>query len=215
MCANYRPSAREELMAFPLPPPDFDYGEAYPGSIVPIVTNFAPRMWVPASFGLIPSWAKDAKITRSTYNARTETVGEKPSFRDAWRRGQLCIIPASAIYEPCYESGKAIRWRIERADGKPMGIAGIWERGIKAEGLPSWSMSMLTINADGHPVMQRFHKPADEKRSVVILPDDAWGDWLRARSEEAARGLLRPIEADLLRVQPDPLLVARATDSLF
>jgi putative SOS response-associated peptidase YedK len=215
MCANYRPSAREELMALPLPPPDFDYGEAYPGSIVPIVTNFAPRMWVPASFGLIPSWAKDAKITRSTYNARTETVGEKPSFRDAWRRGQLCIIPASAIYEPCYESGKAIRWRIERADGKPMGIAGIWERGIKESGLPSWSMSMLTINADGHPVMQRFHKPADEKRSVVILPDDAWGDWLRARSEAAARAMLRPTEADLLRVQPDPLLVARATDSLF
>ena len=85
-------------MALPLPPPDFDYGEAYPGSIVPIVTNFAPRMWVPASFGLIPSWAKDAKITRSTYNARTETVGDKPSFRDAWRRGQLCIIPAGASY---------------------------------------------------------------------------------------------------------------------
>ena len=183
--------------------------------VVPIVTNFAPRMWVPASFGLIPSWAKDAKITRSTYNARTETVGEKPSFRDAWRRGQLCIIPASAIYEPCYESGKAVRWRIERADGKPMGIAGIWERGIKAEGFPAWSMSMLTINADGHPVMQHFHKPADEKRSVVILPDDAWGDWMRARSEEAARELLRPTEADLLRVQPDPLSVARATDSLF
>lgn len=215
MCANYRPSAREELRSLPLLPPDFDYGEAYPGSIVPIVTNFAPRMWVPASFGLIPSWAKDAKITRSTYNARTETLGEKPSFRDAWRRGQLCIIPASAIYEPCYESGKAIRWRIERADGKPMGIAGIWERGIKAEGFPSWSMSMLTINADGHLVMQRFHRPADEKRSVVILPDDAWGDWLRTRSEAAARELLRPTEADLLRVQPDPPHVVRATDSLF
>lgn len=96
-----------------------------------------------------------------------------------------------------------------------MGIAGIWERGIKAEGFPSWSMSMLTINADGHLVMQRFHKPADEKRSVVILPEDAWGDWLRARSDEAARGLLRPIEADLLRVLPDPPQVARATDSLF
>lgn len=160
-------------MNLPLPPPDFDYGEAYPGSIVPIVTNFAPRMWVPASFGLIPSWAKDAKITRSTYNARTESLAEKPSFQDAWRRGQLCIIPARAIYEPCYESGRAIRWRIERADDKPMGIAGIWERRIKEDGLPSWSMSMLTINVDGHPVMQRFHRPGEEKRSMVILPDDA------------------------------------------
>lgn len=130
MCANYRPSSREALLAFPLPPPDFAYGEAYPGSVVPVVTNFAPRMWVPACFGLIPSWAKDAKVARTTYNARSETVGEKPSFRHAWEHGQLCIIPADAIYEPCYESGKAVRWRIERADGRPMGIAGIWERRI-------------------------------------------------------------------------------------
>lgn len=202
-------------MTLPLPPPDFDYGEAYPGSIVPIVTNFASRMWVPASFGLIPGWAKDAKIIRSTYNARTETVGGKPSFRDAWRRSQLCIIPARAIYEPCYESGRAIRWRIERADDKPMGIAGIWERRVKEDGLPSWSMSMLTINVDGHPVMQRFHRPGEEKRSVVILPDDAWGDWLRARSEEAARAMFGPTDAGFLRVQPDPQPVARATDSLF
>jgi len=80
MCANYRPSAREELMALPLPPPDFDYGEAYPGSIVPIVTNFAPRMWVPVSFGLIPSWAKDAKITRPERD-QTSVVGGRQSWR--------------------------------------------------------------------------------------------------------------------------------------
>ncbi|MBS0357526.1 MAG: SOS response-associated peptidase family protein [Proteobacteria bacterium] len=204
MCANYRPSSREALLAFPLPPPDFAYGEAYPGSVVPIVTNFAPRVWVPACFGLIPAWAQDAKIARSTYNARTETLGEKPSFRDAWTRGQLCIIPAEAIYEPCYESGKAVRCRIERADGRPMGIAGIWERRIKDDGLPSWSMSMLTINADGHPVMGRFHKPEDEKRSVVILPDEAWGDWLRSKSEAVASSMLAMFEPELVRVAADP-----------
>ena len=76
MCANYRPSTPESLKSFPLPPPDFAYGEAYPGSVVPIVTNFAPRQWVPASFGLMPGWARDAKILRSTYNARTETLAD-------------------------------------------------------------------------------------------------------------------------------------------
>lgn len=181
MCANYRPSTREALAAFPLPPPDF-----------------APRLWVPACFGLIPGWAKDTKITRSTYNARSETVGEKPSFRHAWKHRQLCIIPANSIFEPCYETGKAVRWRIEREDGKPMGLAGIWERSLKDDGRPSWSFSMLTINADNDPVFRRFHKPEDEKRSVVILPDDAWGDWLRCKSEgEAARSWLclpRPSE---------------------
>ncbi len=191
MCANYRPSSSEALAAFPLPPPDFSYGEAYPGSIVPVVTNFAPRMWVPACFGLIPSWAKDVKIARSTYNARSETVAEKPSFRNVWKRGQLCIIPADAIYEPSYETGRAVRWRIERTDGKPMGIAGLWERQFKDDGLRLWSMTMLTINADNDPVFTRFHKPDDEKRSVVILPDDAWGDWLRCKSDIEARALLK------------------------
>ncbi len=204
MCANYRPASRDALSAFPLPPPDFPYAEAYPGSIVPIVSNFAPREWVPACFGLVPGWAKDARIVRSTYNARAETVGEKPSFRDAWRHGQLCIIPASEIYEPCYESGKAVRWRIARADGKPMGIAGIWVQREEAGELPKWSMSMLTINADNDPVMQRFHKPEDEKRSVVILPDDLWGNWLRAKSEQDAREMLRLYPADALSVEASP-----------
>lgn len=190
MCANYLPPTTEVFKNFPLPPPDFAYTEAFPGSIVPIVTNFAPRLWVPACFGLIPPWAKDTKIVRSTYNARAETVGEKPSFRNAWNRGQLCIIPAESIFEPFYGTGKAVRWKIERADGKPIGIAGIWERRIKSDGLPSWSMSMLTINADTHPVMKRFHKPGDEKRSVVMLPDKAWGNWLRCKSVMDAQSML-------------------------
>lgn len=208
MCANYRPASREALAALPLPPPDFAYAEAYPGSVVPIVTNFAPRLWVPAAFGLVPGWAKDAKIMRSTYNARTETLGDKPSFRHAWQRGQLCIIPAEVLFEPCYETGKSVRWAIRRADGKPMGIAGLWERSLREDGQlgeqASWSMTMLTINADGHPLMQRFHKPDDEKRSVVILPDAAWGDWLRAKSEAAARKLLQPFDPGKFDAEPAP-----------
>lgn len=186
MCANYRPASREALSALPLPPPGFGYAEAYPGSVVPVVTNFAPRQWVPAIFGLVPAWAHDLKIIRSTYNARAETLGEKPSFRHAWQHGQLCIIPAEVLFEPCYETGKSVRWAIKRADGKPMGIAGLWERKEDEAGEAHWSMTMLTINADGHPLMQRFHKPGDEKRSVVILPDEAWGRL--AASEVRKRG---------------------------
>jgi len=204
MCANYRPASREALAALPLPPPDFGYGEAYPGSVVPVVTNFAPRQWVPALFGLVPAWAHDLKIIRSTYNARSETLGEKPSFRHAWQRGQLCIIPAEVLFEPRYETGKSVRWAIRRADGKPMGIAGLWERKADEAGEPHWSMTMLTINADGHPLMQRFHKPGDEKRSVVILPDEAWGDWLRAKSESAARGFFRGFDSGAFVAEPAP-----------
>lgn len=204
MCANYRPASPEALAALPLPPPDFGYGEAYPGSVVPVVTNFAPRQWVPAVFGLIPTWANDLKIIRSTYNARSETLGEKPSFRHAWQRGQLCIIPAEVLFEPCYESGKAERWSIRRRDSKPMGIAGLWEHNANEGGELMWSMTMLTINADEHPLMARLHKPGDEKRSVVILPDDAWGDWLRAKSERAARAFFRGFDSHAYLAEPSP-----------
>lgn len=199
MCANFTPATPQQLATFPLAPPDFAYGEAYPGAVVPIVTNFAPRVWVPACFGLIPAWARDAKIARSTYNARTETLGEKPSFRNAWTRGQLCIIPVAALYEPCYQAGRAERWQISREGARPMGVAGLWERVVQRDGQLVWSMTMLTVNAEGHTLFGRFHKPGDEKRAVVILPDGAWGAWLRARSQDAARALLTLAEpADLI-----------------
>ncbi len=99
----------------------------------------------PAMFGMAPHWA-DVKLARQTYNARTETVGSKPSFRSAWKRKQFCIIPAANFFEPNYETGKPVRWRIERADGGPVAIAGIWEYRPADQLL---SFSMLTINADG------------------------------------------------------------------
>ncbi|MDN2701194.1 SOS response-associated peptidase family protein [Janthinobacterium sp. SUN100] len=56
----------------------------------------------PAMFGMVPHWA-DHKLARQTYNARTEAVARKPSFRSAWKRKQFCIIPAANFFEPNYE----------------------------------------------------------------------------------------------------------------
>ncbi|MDB5772473.1 MAG: response-associated peptidase, partial [Burkholderia sp.] len=64
--------------------------------------------------GMVPHWA-DIKLARQTYNARTETVASKPSFRNAYKRGQFCVLPVSSFYEPSYESGKAARWEIANA----------------------------------------------------------------------------------------------------
>lgn len=137
------------------------------------------------SFGLIPHWATDTKIARQTYNARTETVASKPSFRDAWKKSQHCIIPAEAIYEPDWRSGKAIPTRISRIDGEPMGIAGLWSGWRSPKGEILYSFTMLTINADQHPLMNHFHKPTDEKRMVVILPEARYSDWLCANLESS------------------------------
>lgn len=197
MCSNYTPSRREELERYQLSLPTFEYGEAYPGRIGPTLTNELPGEWVPAVFGLLPHWA-DLKLVRSTYNARTETVAERASFRNAWRKRQLCVVPAECIFEPCYETGSAVRWRIERADRRPMMLAGLFEHVVK-EGRPSeWSMTMLTINAENHPLMSRFHAPGKEKRSVVVLEDDQIESWLGARAEDDVRQMLQLFDPEIM-----------------
>ena len=157
------------------------------------------REAVVGRFGLIPHWSKDDKISRHTYNARSETVMEKPSFRDAWRKSRHCIIPAAGIYEPDWRSGKAVATRIEAHDGEPLGIAGLWSAWRSPTGEVVSSFTMLTINADSHPLVRNFHRPEDEKRMVVILAPDCFDAWLSAKPEQSARFLI-PYPADQLRV---------------
>lgn len=132
------------------------------------------REALPGQFGLIPHWATDTTIARHTFNARSETVATKPSFRHAWRNDQRCIIPAEAFYEPDWRSGKAVTTRITRADDESMGIAGFWSSWKSSKGEFVQSFTMLTINADGHQLMNQFHKPTDEKRMVVVLPEGSY-----------------------------------------
>ena len=152
-------------------------------------------------FGLIPHWAADASISRRTYNARSETAASKPSFRDAWQRGQRCIIPAEAFFEPDWRSGKAVPTRIARADGKPAGIAGLWSRWKSPQGELIHSYAMLTINADAHPLLRQYHKPADEKRMIVLLPEGAYDYWLTVPADQAM-AFMQPYPADQLSAQP-------------
>jgi putative SOS response-associated peptidase YedK len=149
------------------------------------------------AFGLIPHWAKDTKIARQTYNARSETAHEKNSFRDAWRLNRHCIIPAEAIFEPDWRSGKAVATRIVRTDGKPMGIAGLWTGWKQPNGEILRSFTMLTVNADEHPFMRNYHKPEDEKRMVVILQDEEYDAWLSSPADES-RYFLRQFPAELM-----------------
>lgn len=217
MCANYLPSRRDSIERhFGVAAPLTDYPEeAYPGYLAPIVRlsdDGSDEMEsVAACFGMVPQWA-DMKLARQTYNARSETVASKPSFRHAFTKRQFCIIPAAAIYEPSYETGRAVRWKIEHAQHEPLGIAGIWE--WRAHGGPNdqplVSFSMLTINADQHPLMRRFHKPDDEKRMVVVIAPDRYQDWLHASAENAA-DFFQPIAAEELAAQAAPRAAAKKT----
>ena len=193
MCSHYE-SIKEPIqftLEFGLDMPEggkVDVWPCYPSSFIrrPALADVGDdavpkREALLGLFGLVPHWAKEATYGRRTYNARSETVQEKPTFRDAWRKGQHCIIPAEAIYEPDWRSGKAKATRIQRADGKPMGIAGLWDDCTLSSGEKIYSFTMLTLNADDHTFMQNFHKTEDEKRMVTILPEESYDAWLQAK----------------------------------
>lgn len=194
MCAVYTPTVRQDWVhaTFGVDLPAAG-AEVYPGHQGMIVVRSRRDERTAAglaTFGLIPPWARDTKIARHTYNARLETVAEKPSYRDAWRDAHWAIVLADAFYEPCYETGKAVRWRLELAAGEPMGIAGLWQRWRQPQtGQVVASFTMLTINADGHELMSRMHKPDDEKRTPVVLSPTHYEGWLNATADTARQYL--------------------------
>ena len=131
-------------------------------------------------------------------------MAAKPSFRDAWKRAQHCIIPAEAFYEPDWRTGKPIPTRIARTDGESLGIAGLWSQWKSPNGELIHSFTMLTVNAQAHPLMHLFPKPTDEKRMVVILPQDRYGDWLQATHEQSMALLRHAAAVPLQAMQATP-----------
>ena len=154
-------------------------------------------------WGLVPFFAKSKTLTYSTNNARIEGVATAASYKQPWVRGQRCIIPADVFWEPCWESGKNEWWRFQRADGDPWGLAGVWNRWIdRSSGEVVEGYTMLTQNADSHPIMRGMHKPdpklgpdQQDKRSVVALEPENFELWLRGSVEDAKSLItLSPVE---------------------
>ena len=192
MCTNFTPTRQTEWAAQALGVswPQGHPEEVFPGQLAPIVLRSHRQERLAAGlarFGLIPTWAKDLGQGRHTYNARSETAAAKPSFRHAWQSRQYALLVVDRFYEPCYDTGRAVRWSIAAGNGTPLG-----------------SFAMLTVNANAHPVMNRFHKPGEEKRSPVLLPRDQWQHWLSATPEQALL-MMDAHQAPPLRVQADPL----------
>lgn len=79
--------------------------------------------------------------------------------------------------------------RIRNVSGEPLGVAGLWSAWRDPQGTILHSFTMLTINADHHPLMNQFHKPTDEKRMIVILQPERYDDWLKASAKESGEFL--------------------------
>lgn len=189
-------------------------GEVFPNYLAPFIrrsreTAEPARELVVGQWALIPWFAKERKLKYPTCNARSEELVQKASYKEPWKRGQRCIIPAAAFYEPCWETGKHVPWIFRRPDGELWGLAGLWAVWHdKVTGEDVESYTMLTINADGHPLMGRMHRPdptrppdMQDKRSVVPIEREDTDTWLYGTVEQAQE-LVRLASAETFEGEP-------------
>jgi putative SOS response-associated peptidase YedK len=170
-------------------------------------------------WGLIPLWAKDAKIGSKMINARADTLAEKNAFKSAFRK-RRCLIPADGFYEWQKRgaqgggtgTSKAPKqpYFIARPDGEPYAFAGLWEvwRGPNKDQEPLRSCTIITT--DPNDVMAKIHD-----RMPVILPESAWDTWLDRDVDDLdllgkllvpadpALTVLRPISTEVNNVRND------------
>ncbi|WP_180077437.1 MULTISPECIES: SOS response-associated peptidase [unclassified Acinetobacter] len=188
MCSNYEFPSKSQLSLLDLHAEQLELNmksHVYPLAPAPIMMRGAEGFELDiARFGLIPFWAKELKYGRHTYNARTETIASKPSFRHAWKNNQFALVPVDTFYEPKYIDGKPHWFGISREDGNPFTVAAIYDD-VLIEGEKIRSFSMLTINSDQHLLMKQFHHPDDEKRSIIVIPEESRHDWLCCNHEQA------------------------------
>jgi putative SOS response-associated peptidase YedK len=148
---------------------------------------------VPMRWGLIPGWwKKTAKEVPSTFNARAETIAEKPMFRSAFKRTR-CIVPASGYYEWCTVNGAKQPYFISAADGRPLSIAGLWDQ-WKDPATGDTISSCTVIITAANDFTRCIHE-----RMAVFLGGDDHDAWLRGKTGVE---VLRSAPNELLRMWP-------------
>lgn len=166
-----------------------------PTHFVPVVFDESPDALSSAKWGLIPSWAKDAKIGSSLVNARAETVATKPSFRSAFKK-RRCLIPADGFYEWKRISKTKVPYRIVVGDGELFFFAGLWETWNPPEGEPIRSCTIITCAPN--ELVAPIHD-----RMPIILPPERRDSWLaRESSPDAISLMLAPYSADRMNAYP-------------
>lgn len=148
-------------------------------------------------WGLLPAWAKDARMGAKLINARAETVAQKPAFRKPLRFSR-CLIPASGFYEwQATGTGGKVKQLFTRADGDLLGLAGLWDEWIDPATQQihkTFTIITTTPNALVAPIHDRM---------PVILARDAEDAWLDPDETESERLLryLTPLSAEELAVR--------------
>ena len=144
-------------------------------------------------WGLIPSWAKDEKIGFKLINARSETLAEKPSFRDAYKK-RRCLIVADSFYEwKRQDDHTKTPMRIKLKSDELFAMAGIWERWKSPKGNTVFTCTVITTTPN--KLMQDIH----DRMPVILRPEDEH-IWLNPAINDlhVINHLLVPLQEDLL-----------------
>ena len=150
-----------------------------PSTSIPIINQVGDKRVIRSvNWGLIPSWAKDRKISYKMFNARSESLADKPSFRNAYKY-RRCLIPASGYYEwrKLDAKNKQPYW-IGRKDKEPLLIAGLFEDWTNPE-TDELIESCTVITCDSYPELRHIHA-----RMPVILPIEYSQYWLNAKQDD-------------------------------
>jgi putative SOS response-associated peptidase YedK len=162
-------------------------------------------------WGLVPSWAKEASIGSRLINARSETVTEKPAFRNAFAK-RRCLLPADGYYEwqkpPAGTKAPKQPFFIGRPDHGPLAFAGLYElwrdRSLPGEDPAAWLWSATIITTTAPDELGEIHD-----RMPMVIDPSGWADWLDPASTDPAdvRALLAPAAASGLSSYPVSLAV--------
>ncbi len=163
--------------------------------VIRIPPGYDRRVWDQVTWGLIPHWAKDRKIGYKLINARSESVADKPSFRDAFKY-QRCLVPADIFYEWAAAGGKKYPYAVRLHDERPFAFAGLWDRWQDGEQLIE---SCTIITTDANELLKPIHD-----RMPVILPETEYERWLDPSTQNPAafQPLLKPYNSDAMQVYP-------------
>jgi putative SOS response-associated peptidase YedK len=163
-------------------------------------------------WGLIPHWAKDDRLQYSTFNARAEEFTTKPAFRDAWARGQRCLVVTDGFYEwkKLDAKGKLKQpYAIAMAGDAPMVMAGLWAKWKSpTSGEEVLSCTILTCGPNN--AMGELHD-----RMPVILAEIDWPKWLgeEPAGEQELLALLRPCQDEVLKIWPVDKMVGNVRNN--
>jgi putative SOS response-associated peptidase YedK len=170
-----------------------------PTDTLPVVrwdTAAGERSLDPMRWGLVPYWAKDLKIGYTTINAKAAGIETRPAFREPFRR-RRCLVPLDGFYEWRKVADGKQPYAIARADGRMMGMAGLWDswRAPAGERVRSFTIVTTAANAMMAPVHDRM---------PVILEPETWPLWLGEEPADPVqlKQLLAPAAADLLTMWP-------------